>query len=145
MKRGYSLEALREISQNIEARLLRVPTGCQDYYPAMYGGVSAIELGCAGIRRVALDVAPEDLEAHIVLAYTGEPRNSGINNWEVTKSHIDGNSRVFRNFATIASIAAAMRCSVEKHDWTEVARLLREEWSHRKQNAREFLRPSSTA
>src|SRR5580692_2001255 len=46
LKRGYSIERVREISQNIEARLIRVPTGCQDYYPAMYGGVSAIELGC---------------------------------------------------------------------------------------------------
>jgi D-glycero-alpha-D-manno-heptose-7-phosphate kinase len=42
---------------------------------------------------------------------------------------------VFKNFATIATIAAAMRLAVEKHDWTEAARLLREEWSHRKRNA----------
>ena len=135
LKRGYSLEKLREISQNIEARIIRVPTGCQDYYPAMYGGVSAIELGCAGIRRVALDVNPEDLEARVVLAYTGVPRNSGINNWEVTKSHINGSRQVSRNFATIASIACAMRAALEKHDWNEAARLLREEWSHRKKNA----------
>jgi D-glycero-alpha-D-manno-heptose-7-phosphate kinase len=135
LARGYSLEKLREISQNIEARLIRVPTGCQDYYPAMYGGVSAIELGCAGIKRVALQVDPEALEARVVLAYTGEPRNSGINNWEVTKSHIDGNRHVFKNFATIASIATAMRHALEKHDWTETARLLREEWTHRKKNA----------
>jgi len=135
LKTGYSLEKLREISQNIEARLIRVPTGCQDYYPAMYGGVSAIELGCAGIKRVALQVDPEALEARVVLAYTGEPRNSGINNWEVTKSHIDGDRRVFRNFATIAHIAVAMRHALEKSDWTETARLLREEWSNRKRNA----------
>jgi D-glycero-alpha-D-manno-heptose-7-phosphate kinase len=135
LKRGFSIEKLREISQNIEARVIRVPTGCQDYFPAMYGGVSAIELGCAGIRRAALQVDPEALETRVVLAYTGEPRNSGINNWEVMKSHIDGNARVFRNFTTIAAIAAAMRHALEKHDWTEAARLLREEWSHRKKNA----------
>jgi D-glycero-alpha-D-manno-heptose-7-phosphate kinase len=135
LKTGYSLEKLREISQNIEARLIKVPTGCQDYYPAMYGGVSAIELGCAGIRRVGLQVDPEALEQRVVLAYTGEPRNSGINNWEVTKSHIDGDRQVFKNFSTIAAIAVAMRHAVEKHDWTEAARLLREEWSNRKKNA----------
>jgi D-glycero-alpha-D-manno-heptose-7-phosphate kinase len=135
LERGHSLEKLREIAQNIEARLIRVPTGCQDYYPAMYGGVSAIALNCAGIQRVALKVSPEDLESRVVLAYTGEPRNSGINNWEVTKGHIDGNARVFKNFVTIAAIAHAMRHAVEKHDWTEAARLLREEWTHRKRNA----------
>lgn len=135
LQTGHSVEKLREISQNIEARIIKVPTGCQDYYPAMYGGVSAIELGCAGIRRVGLNVPPEQLEARVVLAYTGEPRNSGINNWEVTKAHIDGNRRVFRNFSTIATIAVAMRAALEKQDWSEAARLLREEWSHRKKNA----------
>lgn len=132
---GYSIEKLREISQNIEARLIRVPTGCQDYYPAMYGGVSAIELGCAGIRRVALAVDPEELERRIVLAYTGLPRNSGINNWEVTKAHIDGSAKVQRNFETIAAIAAGMRAALERADWTEAARLLREEWANRRRNA----------
>ena len=133
--RGYSLEKLREISQNIEARIIRVPTGCQDYYPAMYGGVSAIELGCAGIYRAALNVNPADLESRIVLAYTGAPRNSGINNWEVTKAYLDGDARVHRNFRTIAAIATAMRSALERADWTETARLQREEWTHRKRNA----------
>src|SRR5271165_2188882 len=52
----HPIEKIREISQNIEAQIIQVPTGCQDYYPAMYGGVSAVELGPAGIRRVALPV-----------------------------------------------------------------------------------------
>src|SRR5580704_18591692 len=39
---GYSIEKLREVAQNIEAQIIRVPTGAQDYYPAMYGAVSAI-------------------------------------------------------------------------------------------------------
>ncbi len=132
---GYSIEKLREISQNIEARLIRVPTGCQDYYPAMYGGVSAIELGCSGIRRVSLEVPPEELEKRIVLAYTGVPRNSGINNWEVTKAHIDSSAKVHRNFNTITAIAAAMRKALERADWDETARLLREEWTNRRRNA----------
>jgi D-glycero-alpha-D-manno-heptose-7-phosphate kinase len=132
---GYSIEQLREISQNIEARIIRVPTGCQDYYPAMYGGVSAIEMGCAGIVRHPIRVDAADLERRIVLAYTGEPRNSGINNWQVTKAHIDGSARVRRNFVKIASIATAMRNALERADWTETARLLREEWSHRRTNA----------
>ena len=37
---GHSIEKLREISQNIEAQIIRVPTGAQDYYPAMYGGIA---------------------------------------------------------------------------------------------------------
>ena len=51
---GYRIEKLREIAQNIEAQIIHVPTGAQDYYPAMYGGVSAIELSPLGIVRKAI-------------------------------------------------------------------------------------------
>lgn len=132
---GYSLERIRQISQNIESQLIRVPTGPQDYYPAMYGGVNAIELGPAGVRRRAIPVDFDELNQRTVLAYTGEPRESGINNWEVMKAHIDGDRRVHRNFDRIAAIAQAMRAALEKADWEQVGRLLRQEWSHRRRNA----------
>ena len=131
----HSLEKIREIAQNIEAQILRVPTGVQDYYPAMYGGVSAIELGPAGVRRVAIPVDLDDFNPRMVLAYTGAPRNSGINNWEVTKAYIDGSRQVRRNFEQITAIACAMRAALEQSDWKEAGRLLREEWSHRRRNA----------
>ncbi len=139
---GFALEKLREIAQNIEAQIIRVPTGVQDYYPAMYGGVSAIELGPAGVRRVPIHVDVDDFNERIVLCYTGAPRNSGINNWEVTKSHIDGNPDVRRNFGEITAIARAMRVALEKGHWKEVGRLLREEWTHRRKNAPGISTPS---
>jgi D-glycero-alpha-D-manno-heptose-7-phosphate kinase len=134
-KRGYPLEKIREVAQNIEAQIIRVPTGCQDYYPPMYGGVNAIEMGPAGIRRVAIDVDPERIHERMVLAYTGEPRNSGINNWEVNKRHIDGDRKVHRNFEEIAAIANGVRAALARQDWPELARLIRAEWTHRKKNA----------
>jgi len=131
----HSIEKLREIAQNVEAQIIRVPTGAQDYYPAMYGGVNAIELGAGGIRRVPIAMDIDDFNERIVLAYTGVPRNSGINNWEVTKAYIDGSRHVRRNFEQITAIACAMRVALEKADWKETGRLLREEWSHRRKNA----------
>jgi D-glycero-alpha-D-manno-heptose-7-phosphate kinase len=133
--RRLHIEKIRELSQNIEAQIIRVPTGCQDYYPAMYGGVSAVELTEAGIERKAIPLDLEELNRRIVLAYTGEPRQSGINNWEVTKRHIDGDKKVFRNFDRIAEIAHAMRQTLERADWNGAGRLLREEWSFRRKNA----------
>lgn len=132
---AYNLEKIREIAQNVEAQIIRVPTGCQDYYPAMYGGVSAIELTPAGILRKPILVDLEDFNQRIVLAYTGKPRNSGINNWEVTKAHINGDRQVHKNFDRIAAIAHALRGALEASDWKQVARLIREEWSHRRKNA----------
>jgi len=131
----HPIERVREIAQNIEAQVISVPTGCQDYYPAMYGGVSAIDLTVAGIQRKALPVNEEELNSRFLLAYTGKPRNSGINNWEVTKLHIDGDKPVMRNFARIAEISHAMRGALEKGDWPATAKLLRDEWNHRKNNA----------
>jgi D-glycero-alpha-D-manno-heptose-7-phosphate kinase len=66
--------------------------------------------------------------------YTGAPRQSGINNWEVFKRHINGDKKVVRNFERISQIAQAMHAALAKPDWTEVARLLREEWKVRSAN-----------
>jgi len=128
-------EQLRVIEQNVEAQLIKVPTGCQDYYPALYGGVSAIHLDPDGIHHTVVRVAPEDLDQRFVLAYTGVPRQSGINNWEVFKAHINGNKKIFQNFERIGEIARAMHYALGLADWNEVARLLREEWKLRKTNA----------
>jgi D-glycero-alpha-D-manno-heptose-7-phosphate kinase len=132
---GYKSPQMREISQNLEAQLIGVPTGTQDYYPALFGGVSAIELSTAGVTRKPVPVDFADLNRRMVLAYTGVPRNSGINNWEVMKAHIDGNKAVQRNFDRIAATANSMRAALEQGDWVEAGRLLRTEWAHRRRNA----------
>lgn len=133
--REVDLEKLRVIAQNVEAQMIRVPTGCQDYYPALYGGVSAIHLDPDGIRRAPVPVAPEEIEMRFLLAYTGAPRHSGINNWEVFKAHINGDRHVFRNFEKIVALARDMHQAFLRHDWEDVARLLREEWRLRRTNA----------
>jgi D-glycero-alpha-D-manno-heptose-7-phosphate kinase len=124
-----------QIAMNVEAQAIDVPTGVQDYRPAYYGGISAVELGVSGIRRVAIDVKPDELQSRIALAYTNASRNSGINNWDVTKRHIDGDSGVRRSFARIRDIAAAMRTALERRDWPEVGRQIGAEWDNRKQLA----------
>jgi D-glycero-alpha-D-manno-heptose-7-phosphate kinase len=129
-----SLEEMRVIAQNVEAQLINVPTGCQDYYPALYGGASAIHLTPAGIRREAIKVAPEEIDQRFLVVYTGAPRQSGINNWEVFKAHINGDKKVVKNFETISEIAQGMRQALQAADWDQVAHLLREEWKLRRSN-----------
>jgi D-glycero-alpha-D-manno-heptose-7-phosphate kinase len=133
--REMGLEDTRVLAQNIEAQLIEVPTGCQDYYPALYGGASAIHLDPDGIHREPIPVPLEEIDSRFVLAYTGAPRKSGINNWEVFKAHIDGNRKVHRNFDSITAIAQAMHKALGNAQWEEVARLLREEWKLRRTNA----------
>jgi len=133
--RSLSREEMRVLAQNVEAQLIGVPTGCQDYYPALYGGVNAIHLDADGIHRQAVVVAPEEIEKRFLLVYTGAPRQSGINNWEVFKAHINGDRLIFRNFEEIGEIARGMHAALALGNWEEVARLLRAEWTLRRTNA----------
>ena len=126
---------LLQVAMNIECQTIHVPTGVQDYRPAMYGGIAAIELRVDGVKRVALDVDPRALEQRIVLAYTGEPRHSGTNNWEITKRHIDGDRDIFDCFERIRDTAAAMRAALTREDWDEVGRQIAIEWDNRKRLA----------
>lgn len=128
-------ELIRQIAQNVEAQIIRVPTGCQDYYPGLYGGVGAVHLREDGIHHEHLPVPAREMNQRFLLAYTGAPRQSGINNWEVFKAHINGDRRVARNFDDISAIAVAMRRALLAQDWDEVARLLQAEWKLRKTNA----------
>jgi len=133
--RSLAREEIRVLAQNVEAQLIGVPTGCQDYYPALYGGVNAIHLDADGIHRQAIVVAPEEIEKRFLLVYTGAPRQSGINNWEVFKAHINGDRLIFRNFEEIGEIARGMHAALAQGNWEEVAGLLRAEWTLRRTNA----------
>jgi len=133
--REVDIEQVRIIAQNIEAQLIRVPTGCQDYYPAMYGGVNAIHLDPDGIHCEPIAIPASEINERFVLFYTGAPRQSGINNWEVFKQHINGDKHVMRNFAEISRIAQHMHRAVQGAKWDDIERLLQEEWKLRRTNA----------
>ncbi len=128
------LEDWIHISRDAEAIVINVPTGTQDHYPPAFGGASAIHLEAGGERREALRVNLDELERRLVLCYTGKPRQSGINNWEVMKAHVDGNRRVWRNLEEITRVARAMKPAIERGRWDDAGRLLREEWSFRRRN-----------
>jgi D-glycero-alpha-D-manno-heptose-7-phosphate kinase len=128
-------ERLLQTAMNVECQTILVPTGVQDYRPALYGGIAAIELRVDRIARVGLDVDPRALEDRIVLAYTGAPRNSGTNNWEITKKHIDGDRHIFDCFERIRDTAVAMRTALARGDWDEVGRQIAKEWDNRKRLA----------
>jgi len=131
----YEPEALLQVAMNVEAQTIAVPTGLQDYRPALYGGVAALELDVDGIHRIPLQVDFRELERRIVLCYTGEPRNSGTNNWEITKKHIDGDRHVFDCFERIRDTATAMRERLTRGDWDGVGTAIAEEWENRKRLA----------
>ncbi|MDA1183211.1 MAG: GHMP kinase [Acidobacteria bacterium] len=132
---SYEPEALLRVALNVEAQAIGVPTGLQDYRPALYGGLTALELDTDDVRRVPLDVDPAELERRLVLCYTGQPRESGTNNWDIMKRHIDGDRHVFDCFEAIRDTAVAMREAINRRDWDNVGQAIGREWEHRKRLA----------
>jgi D-glycero-alpha-D-manno-heptose-7-phosphate kinase len=122
------------LSRDAEATVIEVPTGTQDHYPPAFGGANAVLLRPGTETHEPLRTNLDELERRLVLCYTGKPRQSGINNWEVMKAHLDGNLRVRRNLRQIARVAMALRVALEKERWSEAGRLIREEWNFRRRN-----------
>lgn len=131
----YNKQEMIEIARNIETQVIRVPAGCQDYFPAMYGGIRSINPGFTGIDTETLPVKPKELTRHIVLCYTGKPRNSGINNWEVTKKALDGDKKVIRHLSTIRDCALEMHQLLKMGRISGMASIFNKEWKARKQLA----------
>jgi D-glycero-alpha-D-manno-heptose-7-phosphate kinase len=120
---------------NIETTVIRVPAGLQDYYPAFYGSTSCIHFRADGIEREALKIDDSKLESRIVICYTGEPRLSGTNNWDITKRHIDGDRELFQLFEGIRDSALTMRSALLADDWERVRSTMQAAYPNRKRLA----------
>jgi D-glycero-alpha-D-manno-heptose-7-phosphate kinase len=129
------------IAANVETTVIRVPAGFQDYYGAFYGGANCIHFGADGIKREELQVDAATLERRILICYTGEPRLSGINNWEMFKTHIEGDATIFQLFEGIRDSAQRMRGALAANDWQEVSAVMKAAYPNRKRLAQNITTP----
>lgn len=137
----YEASSFIGLAANIETMVIKVPAGIQDYYPAYYGAVSCLHLRADEVKREQLPIITDELERRFVICYTGEPRMSGINNWEVFKRHIDGDREVFAIFERIRDAATAMRAAVLANDWKAVSEIMRAAYPNRKRLAPNITTP----
>lgn len=121
----YHPDNFIRIAANIECQVIKVPTGFQDYYSAQYGSVACIHFRPDAFEREPLNVDIDTLESRMVVIYTGEPRNSGTNNWEITKRHIDGDRELFDIFEGIRDTANNLRGALLGSDWDSVGDILK--------------------
>jgi len=134
-QKGLSKRQILEVAKNIETKIISVPTGYQDYFPPLYGGVRSIRPGFQRVDSVPLPVCLEKLTKNMILCYTGNPRQSGINNWEVMKKALDGNYAVRDKLKKIAEIAKKMDKALTEGQLKKVANLFDQEWQARKKLA----------
>jgi D-glycero-alpha-D-manno-heptose-7-phosphate kinase len=137
----YELRRFITLASNVETTVIRVPAGFQDYYGAFYGGVNCLHFRVDGIEREELQTDFETLERRIAICYTGEPRLSGINNWEMFKTHIDGDPVLFKLFDGIRDSALRMREALTANDWQAVSATMRDAYPGRKRLAPNITTP----
>ena len=121
-----SKDALLQRVMNLETREIGVPTGNQDYLAALWGGLAAYHHGPDGVTREPLP-RPEQLAGRLVLAYTGQPRQSGFSNWDMFRRYVEKDKATSRRMDAIARLARSMRDALLAGDLDEAGGLLGEE------------------
>jgi D-glycero-alpha-D-manno-heptose-7-phosphate kinase len=131
---GVSIEEddLIALVRDLETRLIGVPAGIQDYYPAVYGGLAALHLNPGMVTRHEIPLPIERLADHMLLHYTGVAHFSGTNNWEMYKRQIDGKKKVHKGFERITQSAVEMERALESGDLRAAGAALAREWTNRK-------------
>ena len=126
-------ERLIEVVRDVESTVIQVPAGLQDYYGAMYGGLQSLKWKAGQHERTYL---PEDLIAELndrlLLFYSGQSRNSGINNWALFKDFIDRRGSVRAQFEKITQATQELEAALLVRDWQRVGEAIAAEWSSRK-------------
>lgn len=129
------------LAHNIEAEILNTPTGTQDYYPAISGGLNFLKYSATGIQQKFIDVANTPLEDHFLLVYTGKSHHSGLNNFEVLKSAVQCDMKVMSALKKIKRIAEDMKICLEEKKWSELPSLFRQEFEARLELTPAFSSP----
>lgn len=139
--RDYTKEDLVGIARDIEAQVLRIPTGEQDYYAAAYGGINAWNFRPHRVERHNYSFDLQELQERLLLFYTGKPRNSGINNWHVFKNCIDGESNTVETLRQIKAETERLHHALKGEDWGEAYEAIHNEWVARKRLAPSISTP----
>jgi D-glycero-alpha-D-manno-heptose-7-phosphate kinase len=134
-------ERLVLLTRDLEARVLGVPTGLQDHWAAVHGGVLAIHHEPGGERVERLTIEPEWVGERLTIFDTGITHHSGMVNWQVIRRRLDGDRGTSDALESIAD--AARRCRAELISGNEngVGRAMADEWDARRRLAPEVCPP----
>jgi len=132
---GLSKERIIDLGANIEAQVIGIPTGKQDYFPPLFGGVLAIWFDVEGFHLEDLSADNdliERLNERLILSFTNLSRFSGATNWAMLKRYVEREGDTVARIHRIKEVAIAMRDSLARMDLDGFAHLLSVEWENRK-------------
>ncbi len=118
--------------QDVEAKLIHSPTGCQDYWGALRGGINLISFpfGGTSVNTLSPDSLP-GITDELILCFTGKSRDSAINNWEIFKRIFDGDKKLLSIFNDIGSVAEQLGEAILTGDLNQTIFLSKNEWDLR--------------
>lgn len=132
---GLSQDRIIDLGANIEAQVIGIPTGKQDYFPPLFGGVCSIWFDVDGHRLERLGESSDlvdRLNERLILTFTNLNRFSGLTNWAMLKRYIEKQGDTVVHMRRIKEVALAMRQSLASGHLDEFARFLAVEWENRK-------------
>jgi len=132
---------LVHLAHNIEAEMLRTPTGTQDYFPAVGGGLNIIDFSARQMSLKVQSFENTPIADNFLLVYTGHAHKSGLNNFEVMKGAVSGNPKVLGALKQIKDIANEMKSCVQDSSWSRLPELFRREYEARIQLTPAFSSP----
>jgi D-glycero-alpha-D-manno-heptose-7-phosphate kinase len=130
-------ERLVALVRDLEARLLGVPTGEQDHWAAVRGGVLAVHLEPGGNRVEGLEVDQGWLRDRATVFFTGIRHRSGMVNWRVVRRRLDGDRATREAFDEIVAAAKICRDGLLARDEAAVAAAIAGDWRARRRLAPE--------
>ncbi len=123
------------MARDLEARLMGLPTGMQDHYPALLGGALEIRPlpGGEQVRPLAVDLPA--LAASLLVVYSGQSHFSAGKNWQIVRRRLEADPEVTELLEGIAGTAAELAPALEAGELPRVGELMSREWSYRRRLA----------
>jgi len=136
-----AVDRLVILARDLEARILTVPTGLQDHWASVHGGVLAIHHEPGGERVERLEVDPEWVGDRLTVFDTGISHHSGMVNWEVIRRRLDRDQDTTDALEAIAAAARHCRKELLAGNEDRVGGAIAAEWDARKRLAPEVCPP----
>ena len=122
------------IAQDVESSIIKTPTGSQDYWAAVRGGLNLIEYPYGAPSVETLDPTFLETSDYVFLpVYSGQSRDSSLNNWSVYQSFFSGDEKTVRILGEIGELASFCLKAIKARNLEQAFDYSRREWLKRKE------------
>ena len=126
---------LAEKACDIEINKLNQPSGKQDQYISVYGGISEFNINKKGVVKINnLKINNEtrlELEDNLLLFFTGFSRNSSLILNEQNKKTINSNAQIIENLDYIKFLGQEIKKKLLKGNCNDFGKLMNEHWMYK--------------